>query len=116
MALGALALLLGCASPPQVAPGVVRMLDNRFEPVELTVAVGDTVTFVGAGHQPHNAVATDDSWSTEDAFGSLEMFEGDEATVVFDAAGEYPFYCTFHGNRDGAGMAGTVTVVPGDSG
>ena len=35
--------------------------------------VGATVTFVGAGRNPHNAVASDGSWSTESEFGSLEQ-------------------------------------------
>ena len=88
----------------------VRMFDNRYEYTEIRVPVGGSVNFVGGGRNPHNAVAADESWSTEDVFGSLEQFEGDEAIIEFDAPGEYPFFCTFHGNADGEGMAGTVIV------
>jgi plastocyanin len=91
---------------------VVDMFDNRYEFTEVNVTVGGTVTFVGAGRNPHNAVAADGSWSTEDAFGSLEQLEGDEALLTFDEAGEYAFFCTFHGNADGDGMAGTLVVAP----
>ena len=91
---------------------VVDMFDNRYEFTEVNVTVGGTVTFVGAGRNPHNAVAADGSWSTEDVFGSLEQHEGDEAVLTFDEAGEYAFFCTFHGNADGAGMAGTLVVAP----
>jgi plastocyanin len=93
---------------------VVGMFDNRFEYTEIQIPVGGSVSFRGAGRNPHNAVAADGSWSTEDVFGSLEQLEGDEATLTFDAPGEYVFFCTFHGNADGDGMAGTLTV--GDSG
>jgi plastocyanin len=107
----------GCAHRPaevdQVHP-VVRMLDNRYNPSDITIPVGGSVTFVGAGRNAHNAVATDGSWSTEEAFGGLEMHDGDEATITFDKPGTYTFFCTFHGNAQGQGMAGTLTVVPAD--
>jgi plastocyanin len=89
---------------------IVQMFDNRYEFTEVTVPVGGTVTFVGAGRNPHNAVAADGSWSTEDVVGSLEQLEGEEAVLTFDEAGEYVFFCTFHGNAGGDGMAGTLIV------
>jgi plastocyanin len=89
---------------------VVRMFDNRYEYTEIKIVPGGSVDFVGGGRNPHNAVASDGSWSTEDVFGSLEQFEGDSAVIQFDEPGEYPFFCTFHGNADGEGMAGTVIV------
>jgi plastocyanin len=93
---------------------VVQMFDNRYEFTEVSVPVGGTVTFVGAGRNPHNAVAADGSWSTEDVFGSLEQLEGEEAVLTFDEAAEYVFFCTFHGNAEGDGMAGTLVVGPPD--
>jgi plastocyanin len=88
----------------------VRMFDNRYEYTEIHVPPGGSVNFVGAGRNPHNAVASDESWSTEDVFGSLEQLEDDAATIDFDQPGEYKFFCTFHGNAEGSGMAGTVIV------
>lgn len=107
-----------CASKPaRVDPvhPVVQMLDNRYDPTDITIPVGGSVTFVGAGRNAHNAVAADGSWSTGEAFGSLEMHDGDEATIIFDQPGTYTFFCTFHGNAQGQGMAGTLTVVPADT-
>ena len=80
---------------------IVQMFDNRYEFTEVSVPVGGTVTFVGAGRNPHNAVAADGSWSTEDVVGGLEQLEGEEAVLTFDEAGEYVFFCTFHGNAGG---------------
>jgi plastocyanin len=89
----------------------VKMLDTTFEYDEIRIPVGGSVTFVGTSKTiPHNAVAADGSWSTEDVFGSLEQYEGDEATLTFDTPGEYVFFCTFHGNAQGAGMAGKLIV------
>jgi plastocyanin len=89
---------------------VVDMFDNRYEYTEIRIPLGGSVNFVGAGRNPHNAVAADGSWSTEEVFGSLEQREGDEALITFDTPGEYVFFCTFHGNAEGAGMAGTLIV------
>lgn len=113
-ALVALAACGGGDSEGKVAEGqsvTVRMLDASFEYDEIRVPVGGSVTFVGTSNAlPHNAVAADGSWSTETVFGSLEQHEGDEATLTFDTEGTYVFYCTFHGNAQGAGMAGTLVV------
>lgn len=117
--MAALVVALGACSSGSSGDGeavVVDMFDNRFEPVELTVEAGTEVVFRGAGRNPHNAVASDGSWTTEDSFGSLEQFEGDNAAVVFNTPGTYDYFCTFHGNADGQGMAGTLNVVAEGSG
>jgi plastocyanin len=92
---------------------VVQMYDNRFQYTEIRIPVGGSVTFVGAGNNPHNAVAADGEWSTEDVFGSLEQLKGDEAKLTYNTPGSYTFYCTFHGNASGAGMAGVLIVGDG---
>jgi plastocyanin len=89
---------------------VVEMYDNRFQYTEIKIPVGGTVNWVGGGRNPHNAVAADGEWSTESAFGSLDQFEGDEAQLTYDEPGEYPFFCTYHGNARGAGMSGVLIV------
>ncbi len=91
----------------------VDMYDNRFEYTEVRVPVGGSVDWRGAGRNPHNAVAADGSWSTEDAFGNLEQLEGDSAVLIYEEPGTYPFFCTFHGNADGDGMAGVLIVGGG---
>ncbi len=92
---------------------VVEMYDNRFEDTEIRIPVGGSVNWVGAGANPHNAVEADGQWSTETAFGSLDQFEGDEALLTYDQPGEYVFFCTYHGNSSGDGMAGTLIVGDG---
>ena len=88
----------------------VQMFDNRFQYTEVRIPVGGSVNWVGAARNPHNAVAADGSWSTEDVFGSLEQLEGDSAVLTYDQAGVYTFFCTFHGNAEGKGMAGVLIV------
>lgn len=91
----------------------VRMFDNRYEFTEVQIPVGGSVNWLGAGRNPHNVVAADGSWSSEDVVGSLDQFDGDEAVITYDKVGEYAFFCTFHGNAEGAGMAGTLIVGDG---
>lgn len=91
----------------------VEMYDNRFQYTDIRIPVGGSVNWVGAGQNPHNAVAANEEWSTETVFGSLDQFEGDEAVLTYDEPGEYIFFCTYHGNAEGAGMAGVLTVGEG---
>lgn len=119
LAIASLLVLGACGgeAEPSVLTGenvTLKMFDNRFEHTEVRIPVGGTVEFLGAGRNPHNAVAADDSWSTKDAFGSLEQLEGDSAVLMFDEPGTYTFFCTFHGNAEGSGMAATL-VVGGDA-
>ena len=101
---GTLALLLGCAGEPR-AGTFVSMYDNGFNTAVTRVPVGARVIFMNVGGNLHNAVASDSSWTTP-----VEIKPGGEHTVVFDQAGVFSYYCTFHGTRDGAGMAGVVVV------
>ncbi|HEY5889437.1 MAG TPA: plastocyanin/azurin family copper-binding protein [Acidimicrobiia bacterium] len=91
----------------------LQMFDNRFEYTEIRIPVGGSVDYVNGGRNPHNAVAADGSWSTEEEFGSLDMLEGDSAVLEYDQPGTYIFFCTFHGNAEGAGMAATLIVGDG---
>jgi plastocyanin len=88
----------------------IEMYDNRYQYTEIRIPVGGTIEWVGGGRNAHNAVAADGSWSTGDVFGSLEQHEGDSAVLTYDEAGEYVFFCTFHGNAQGDGMAGILIV------
>lgn len=112
--IGVIALVsCGGADAAEVLEGenvTLQMFDNRYDYGEVHVPVGGSVEFLGAGRNPHNAVAADGSWSTENVFGNLEMYEGDSAVITFDEPGTYVFFCTFHGNASGAGMSATLVV------
>jgi plastocyanin len=92
----------------------VKMFDNRFQYTEIKIPVGGSVNWVGAGANPHNSAEANGLWSTEDVFGSLDQYEGDEARLTYDEEGRYVFYCSYHGNAEGDGMAGVLIV--GDEG
>ena len=75
-----------------------------FEPCELTVAVGESVTFVNNELPPHNVMfAGHDELSHND----LAFSPGESWEVTFEKAGDYNFQCDPHA---GAGMKGVIHV------
>ena len=75
-----------------------------FEPCELTIAVGDTVTFVNNELPPHNVIFADHD---ELSHGDLAFTAGESFDVTFEQAGDYNFQCDPHA---GAGMKGVIHV------
>jgi LPXTG-motif cell wall-anchored protein len=73
----------------------VAMRDIKFVPREITVDVGDTVTWTNEDSVDHNAIADDDSFRTP-TFG-----EGESASVTIDQAGSFPYFCSLHANMEG---------------
>ena len=80
------------------APGSVRMLDFSFSPATITVNVGESVTWVNAGEEPHNAVGDD--------FSTALLQAGKSGSKSFSSAGTFSYICTVHPQ-----MKGTVKVV-----
>ncbi len=110
-AVAVLLLLAGCRAEAPPGTVVVNMYDNAYSPPRVRIPEGGRVVFRNLGRNQHHAVALDEGWSTESSFGSLVMELGDEAEVVFERRGVYPFYCTFHGSPLGdRGMVGAVLV------
>jgi plastocyanin len=77
------------------------VMDNmQFEPGNLQVPVGATITFTNRDSATHDAQADDESWETE----NLE--NGDSEAVTFDTAGDWLYKCTIH-----PAMKARITVV-----
>jgi plastocyanin len=109
---GLVLVLSGCGREDGAVE--IRMLDNSFAPAVVEVEVGQTVRFVNRGRVEHNAIAADGSWSTEQTFGAFLMDPGESTELTFDEPGVYPYYCSLHATKDGAGewqgMVGTFVV------
>jgi plastocyanin len=84
-------------------PGEVLVVDNEFEPEDVEVAVGDTVTWRFEGSARHNVTPTGDG--REDWEASPTKKDG-TFEQTFENAGTYDYVCTLH-----PGMTGTVTVA-----
>lgn len=97
------ALLLGAATgTAHAADTTVEMLATEFSPENVTVQVGDTVTWVNRDSAVHDSVARDPlvTWNT----GYVEP--NAEAAFTFTAAATYFYHCRIH-----PGMTGRVIVA-----
>jgi glucose/arabinose dehydrogenase/plastocyanin len=94
------------AAPAPTAPGAaaVSIVGFTYEPMELTVAVGTTVTWTNTDIVAHT-VTWDDKSVDSGLFGREEPF-----SHTFDTPGTFGYYCIPHGSP-GVGMYGSVTVV-----
>jgi plastocyanin len=81
----------------------VTISDFSFEPADLTVNSGTTVTWTNDEGEPVHTVTSDDGAPAE--FDSDDIDPGGTFEFTFDEAGEYPYVCKIH-----ASMNGTVTV------
>ena len=75
-----------------------------FEPSEVTISAGDTVTFTNGDLPPHNMVVAD---HPELSHPDLAFVGGESFDVTFTDAGDYEFQCEPHA---GAGMKGVIHV------
>ena len=75
-----------------------------FEPNEITISAGDTVTFTNGDLPPHNMVVTD---HPELSHSDLAFMGGESFDVTFTDVGDYEFQCEPHA---GAGMKGVIHV------
>lgn len=94
------------AEPPGGA--TVQVLpSNTFSPAAVTIAPGESVTWVWAeGSGLHNVLP-----DVQEPAPSGPLAAGPRTyTYTFDTPGTYRYYCLSHGNRGGVGMSGTVVV------
>ena len=70
-----------------------------YQPAEINVAPGTTITFTNRDHTPHTATSTNTGFDT----GTIDP--GKSAPVDITTPGTYSYYCQFH-----AFMHGTITV------
>ena len=75
-----------------------------FEPNDITINAGDTVTFTNGALPPHNMIVKD---HPELSHGDLAFATGDSFDVTFPDAGDFEFQCDPHA---GAGMKGVIHV------
>ena len=81
----------------------VQMVDVAFEPEEVTVAAGTTVTWINEDAVQHTVTAG----TRGDPTGMFDetVAGGGSFSFTFEEPGTYEYYCSFH-----PGMSGVVTV------
>lgn len=99
--LAGLSACAGAAKPAVVpsATGVtpvvtVSVVDNRYDPEVVEIAVGDAVRWVFEGAMEHDVVADDGSFVSE-------LVTTGEYVHVFTEAGEWGYDCSIHPEMTG---------------
>lgn len=90
-----LAAVLGIAGAAACAPATrahhhVEIAGLVFRPGALTVAPGDTVSWINRDIVPHTATAREGRWD------SGEIPAGGSFTLVVGEPGELRYYCRYH--------------------
>jgi plastocyanin len=90
--------LIACSVAPLVRPAqaeeaTVEILQFKFAPADIEVAVGATVTFTNLDLVPHTA--------TGDGFDTGTLKKGESKEITFSETGDFPYLCTFHRHMKG---------------
>jgi plastocyanin len=81
-------LLASAAPPPKAATVEIRSF--AFHDMDVLIAAGGTVTWKNLDGEPHTVT------STQGAFHSAALDQGDVFSVRFDRPGVYPYVCSIH--------------------
>jgi len=84
----------------------VMMEDNFFDPANITIEPGTTVTWVQSGNRPHTTTSYDELWNS----GIIAGGSGGTFSFTFDEPGTYDYFCIPH---EALGMVGSVMVTGG---
>jgi plastocyanin len=76
----------------------VSIDDFKFTPRELSVSVGDTVTWVNHDDVPHTATSREDPAT----FDSKALDTDDKYSFTFTKPGTYSYYCKVHTHMTGS--------------
>ena len=78
----------------------VEIKDFAFNPPEITVPVGGSVTWTNDDGTPHTATGLD-----REVLQSGPIAPGESFTQTFDTAGTFDYFCEFHANMKGSIVA-----------
>ena len=88
------------------AGATVSMKNIQFQPGDISVSVGDTITFKNDEAVPHDVKKTSGPGKDFESGPEGGMQEGDTYELTLDKAGKYEYVCRVHA----PGMAGTIAV------
>lgn len=112
---GSVVVLAGCAgSGPEdtddssslvTETTSVSMAGSQFEPRNIHVEPGSTVTWANESSADHTVTSASANWDHDAVVAS-----GEETTYTFEEGGVYDVYCSYHGSADLSGMSMKVGV------
>jgi plastocyanin len=84
----------------------VGMQNIQFDPKDLTVKAGETITFTNDEAVPHDVHKTSGPGADFSSGDTGGMQEGDTFKLTLDEPGDYEYVCKVHA----PGMSGSITV------
>ena len=84
----------------------VGMANVQFDPKDITVKAGETITFTNDESIPHDVHKTSGPGKDFSSGDTGGMQQGDTFELKLDEPGKYGYVCNVHA----PGMAGTITV------
>jgi len=97
-----LAMICAIATQPSLAvEHTIEIKSLKFVPAELTVRLGDKVTWINRDIAPHTATANDKSWDTK------RLKKGEAMSLVVTAEMKADYFCRFHPN-----MKARLVIAP----
>jgi plastocyanin len=89
----------GSSTPITIPSGAFTLGNRAFNPDQLDVAAGTTVTWTNTDSITHTSTSDGSGWN------SGNIAPGGQFSMTFPNAGTFPYHCAIH-----PGMVGTVTV------
>ncbi len=83
----------------------VQMIDSQFQPRNIHVDAGTTVTWTNEDSVEHTVTSASDNWSND-----TSVSGGEQTTHTFETSGVYDVYCSIHGSSDLSGMSMKIGV------
>ena len=105
LARGAMVMLVGlllAAAPIRAADIEVKIDNFVYNPQQITVKAGTTVTWTNHDDIPHTVT------SSTSAFKSKALDTDDKFSFTFTTPGAYPYFCALHPH-----MTGSIVVEAG---
>jgi plastocyanin len=128
-------LVLGAGDPAAAQAAETKatiegIAGNKWDPANVTIRPGGTVTFRVTGSPPHPVLsgdgsntAGDDRFDASDCGIDQMSKVGDSCEVKFPKAGTYPYFCQVHVTQGmkgviqvGASAGGATTTTAGEAG
>jgi plastocyanin len=97
--IGLVAAFIAAANPARAADIDVKIDNFTFNPQQITVKAGDTVTWVNHDDIPHTVT------SKTMVFRSKAMDTDDKFSFTFATPGKFDYFCSLHPH-----MTGTIVV------
>ncbi len=97
LVIGGALVMVGCPLSGEPGTNEVFMRSITFDPPEITIQVGESVTWHNRDIVPHTATSGDpEVEGSGSIFRSAQLPQGGTFTHTFDEAGEFIYFCEVH--------------------